>query len=326
MLVAALAALAAQTAHSQSTHSQTPQTQSPHPQSLQAQPAEASPIPRTASGRPDFHGLWLAETVTPLERPDDLKSLVIAPEDAADAVKKMLEDPGEVYDPEFDSYHSTAILSVNGELRSSWIVTPADGKLPLTALARAAMDHEGPEYDNAEERDVAERCLDSLADPPMRAVGVIIPYLFVQTPEAFVIVSEDMNPLRIVDLAGRSHPSVIRTRTGDSNGRWEGDTLVIETDTFAAIDPSGLLFRDAAPLSAGSRVIERLRLISPDAILYQFTIDDPALYAAPWLAELTITRTDDRLLEYACHEGNSSMASILRAARMGRQKKPEPKN
>ena len=73
-------------------------------------------------------------------------------------------------------------------------------------------------------------------------------------------------------------------------------------------------------------MIERLRLISPDEILYQFTIHDPALYAAPWLAELTITRTDDRFLEYACHEGNSSMASILRAARMGKQKKPAPKN
>jgi hypothetical protein len=310
IVVAALAALAAQSAHSQST---------------QPQPAEASSIPRTAAGRPDFQGLWLAETVTPLERPDELKSLVISPEGAADAITKMLQDPGEVYDPEFDSYHSTAILSVNGELRSSWIVTPADGKLPLTTLARAVIDDERPEYDNPEERDVPERCLDSLAYPPMRAVGAIIPYMFVQTQDAFVIASEDMNPFRIVDLAGRPHPSVIRTRTGDSNGRWDGDTLVIETDGFAAIDPSGLLFRDAAPVSAGSRVIERLRLISPDEILYQFTIEDPALYSAPWLAEFTISRTSDRFLEYACHEGNSSMASILLAARMGRQEKPKPK-
>lgn len=311
MVVAVLAALAAQSAHSQST---------------QTQPAAASSIPRTASGRPDFQGLWLAETVTPLERPDEFKSLVIDPENAADAATKMLEDPGEVYDPEFDSYHSTAILSVNGELRSSWIVTPADGKLPLTALARAVMDHEDPQYDNPEERDIAERCLDSLAYPPIRAVGVIIPYLFVQTPDAFVIASEDMNPARIVDMAGRQHPSAIRTRSGDSNGRWEGDTLVIETDGFGAADRFGLLFRDAAPVSADSRVIERLRLISPDEIHYQFTIEDASLYTAPWLAELTITRTDDRFLEYACHEGNSSMASILLAARLGRQEKSKPKN
>jgi hypothetical protein len=275
---------------------------------------------------PDFQGLWLAETATPMERPDELRSLVIPPEAAADAIKKMLRDPGEVYDPEFDSYHSTAILSVQGELRSSWIVTPPDGKLPLTALGRAAVDRNGPEYDNPEERDVPERCLDGFAYPPMRPATQVIPYLFVQTPDSFVIASEDMNPARIVDMAGRPHPPAIRTRSGDSNGRWDGDTLIIETDSFAAVDPSGLLFRDAAPISAGSRVIERLRLTSPDEIHYQFTIEDPALYTEPWLAELTITRTDDRFLEYACHEGNSAMPSILRAARLGRQEKSKLEN
>ncbi len=282
-------------------------------------------LPRTADGKPDFQGLWLAETVTPMERGDDFKSLTIAPEDAADAAKKMTQDPGEVYDPEFDTYNSSKVLSVNGELRSSWIVTPTDGKLPLTKLANAAMGFERPRFDNPEERDVPERCLDSFAYPPIRAVGAIIPYLFVQTPDAFVIASEDMNPVRIVDLAGRPHPPIISSRSGDSNGRWEGDTLVIETDNFTATDPRGLLFRDSAPISEGSRVIERLRLISPDEIHYQFTIEDPALYSAPWLAELTITRTKDVFLEYACHEGNSSIVSILTAARMGRQK-PDKKD
>lgn len=289
-------------------------------------PAALAQLPRTPDGRPDMQGLWIAETVTPMERPKDFKLLAIAPEDAPSAIKKLLEDPGEIYDPEFDSYHSTSILSVNGELRSSWIVTPADGKLPLTALARSAMDREIPKYDNPEERDPAERCIDSLSHPPIRAVTVVIPYLFVQTPDAFVIASEDMDPVRIVDLADRPHPSVIRTRTGDSNGRWEGDTLIIETGGFAAIDPVGLLFRNAAPLSEGSRVIERLRLISPDRILYQFTVEDPALYTAPWLAELVITRTSGLFLDYACHEGNSAIVSILQAARLGRQKPPKTKD
>lgn len=287
-----------------------------------AQPAQ---IPRTADGRPDFQGLWVAESVTPMERGDDFKSLAIAPEDAADAIKKMTQDPGKVYDPEFDSYNSRKILTVNGELRSSWIVTPADGKLPITKLADAAMSFERPRFDNPEERDIAERCLDGLSYAPIRAVSVVIPYLFIQTPDAFVIASEDMNPARIVDLAGRPHPAIISSRSGDSNGRWDGDTLIIETDNFTATDPRGLLFRDAAPVSQGSRIIERLRLISPDEILYQFTIEDPALYSAPWLAELTIHRTEDVFLEYACHEGNYSMASILTAARMGRQK-PDKKD
>jgi hypothetical protein len=287
---------------------------------LLAPMAHAQDIPRTAGGKPDFHGLWLAESVTPMERPDDLKSLVIAPDQAADALKKLKQDPGKVYDPEFDTYNSDKILTVNGELRSSWIVMPTDGKLPLTKLANAAMGFKRPMFDNPEERDIAERCLDGLAYAPIRAVGVVIPYLFVQTPDALVIATEDMNPARIVDLAGRPHPSVIKARSGDSNGRWEGDTLVIETDNFTATDPRGLLFRDVAPVSEGSRIVERMRLISPDEILYQFTIEDPALYSGPWLAELTIHRTKDVFLEYACHEGNSSMASILTAARMGRQK------
>jgi hypothetical protein len=309
LFLAALAVVAGQSAHSE-------------PPSTSQTPGKA-PIPLTASGKPDFHGLWLMEYLTPLERPEELRSLVIAKEDAADAIAKMLEDPCEVYDPEFDSYHSTTLLSVNGELRSSWIVLPADGKLPLTALARAAMNHERPEFDNPEERDVAERCLDSFAHPPIRAVDAVIPYLIVQTQDALVIASEDMNPVRIVDLAGRPHPSIIRTRAGDSNGRWDGDTLTIETNGFAAVDPVGLLFRDAAPLSEGSRVIERLRLISADEILYQFTIEDPALYTTPWLAELTLIRTSDVFLEYACHEGNRSMPSILLAARLGRQEQKD---
>ena len=124
-------------------------------------------------------------------------------------------------------------------------------------------------------------------------------------------------------LAPSCQPHPVFPRTGDSNGRWDGDTLVIETDHFAAIDPGGLLFRNAAPVSEGSRVFERLRMISPDTIAYQFTIEDPALYTAPWLAELTLKRTSGLFLDYACHEGNDAMVHILQAARLGKQKPPK---
>jgi hypothetical protein len=281
--------------------------------------------PRTPHGHPDFQGLWLAEYLTPMERHDDIKDLVVAPADAAAVAKKLTPDLGEVYDPEANSYFSTTLMSVNGELRSSWIVEPANGKLPLTALARAATNGAGPEYDNPEERPAPERCLDSLAHPPFRAATANIPYLFVQTPDAFVVAAEDMNPLRIIDLSGRAHPPAIRTRSGDSNGRWEGDTLVVETDGFAAVDPSGVLARDAALVSEGSRVIERLSLLPSGQLLYQFTVEDPALYTQPWRAELVLNRMDGQFLEYACHEGNSSMASILTAARLGRQKTKDQK-
>jgi hypothetical protein len=287
--------------------------------------AAIAQTPRTADGHPDLQGLWSAESLTPLERPKEFKRLVVAPEDLTDAAKKMTPDFGAVYDPESDSYFTKKLLSVNGELRTSWIIEPADGKLPLTRLARSILDQEGPEYDNPEERPGAERCLDGLAHPPLRGVGVVIPYLIVQTPTAIVVAAEDIDPFRIIDLTGRTTPAAIRSRGGHSAGRWEGDVLVVETRGFAASDPSGLLFRDVAPVSEGSQVIERFRLASPDVIHYQFTIEDPALYMRPWLAELELNRIHDRFLEYACHEGNSGMVSILTAARLGRQEKPEKK-
>jgi hypothetical protein len=238
----------------------------------------------------------------------------------------MLElvDEGEVYDPEFDTNPvAPALLEMNGELRSSLLIEPADGKLPLTALAQAALKADQPRFDDPENRPVPERCIDSLVNAPMGASFLLIPLQVVQTSDSVVFVMEDIDPARIVTLGGPARPDELRSRGGQSRGKWEGDTLVVETGGHAVVDPRGLVWRGGAFVTEDSRVIERLSLLSADALLYQFTIEDPSLYTKPWRAEYVMKRIPRPVYEYACHEGNHSLIHILTAARLGKQEDAE---
>ena len=243
-------------------------------------------------------------------------------------VERLLADQseGEVYCPEFDSNPvPRALLKVNGDLRSSWLIEPADGKLPLTALAKAALEQDEPKFDDPENRPAPERCIDGLVNAPMAASSLMIPLQIVQTPGVMVLAMEDMEPLRIVSLTDPPQHEALRSRGGQSRGRWEDDTFVIETDSLSIADPGGLTWRGGAFVTTDSRVIERFRLLSADLLLYRFTIEDPSLYKAPWLAEYVLKRIASPVYEYACHEGNYAMTNILTAARLDRQKKPVPK-
>jgi hypothetical protein len=291
---------------------------------LLAAPALAQPaaIPRTADGRPDFHGYWFSGFLTPMERPDKVSALTVGPEDEAMIIAMMKEElkEGEVYDPEFDTTTTPSrLLRIGGENRSSLLVEPADGKLRLTALAEAALNREGPEFDNPEERPKAERCLDSLASAPLAPSWLLISMQLVQTRDALVIVLEDMNPVRIVSMSAAPRPDAIRTRGGQSRGRWDGDTLVVETDRFAISASQGLTWSGSALITADSKVIERFSLVDADTIHYQFTIEDPSLYRLPWRAEYQIERIARPVYEYACHEANHALIHILTAARLGKQ-------
>lgn len=290
-----------------------------------AQPAQA--IPRTAEGKPDFHGYWLTGFVTQLERIDGFTKLVIPPAERTDAIKRMVEwiSEGEVYDPEFDTNAVPfAPASVGGEMRSSLIVSPADGKLPLTALARAGLDRFKRGYDNPEARPLIERCVEGGVSAPMSASFLLMPVQVAQTPDALVLVMEDVDPARIASFDATPRPDMLRTRNGQSRARWEGDTLIVETDHFAVAAPEGFSFRGGGALiTADSRVIERFRLTNADTILYQYTVEDPSLYSAPWLAEYELTRIPRPVYEYACHEGNHSLIHILTAARLGKQETPQ---
>jgi hypothetical protein len=294
------------------------------------QPASARyQPPRTSYGAPDLHGVWDADFITQLERPEGVADLIVPQDKAAEIVAKLTEKLDGPYDPDADYFYPDKLLSVRGELRSSWIVEPHDGLLPYTALGKAiAARHENAwqtDFDNPEDRPAGERCLASLGHPPIHAISLVIPIEIIATPAAIAITTEDTDSTRIIDMAGPAPPYAIRTRTGYSAGRWEGDTLVVETTHIAAIDPSGVVFRDSIMLTEGSRITERFTLLSADEMLYQFTVEDEAIYSRPWLAEFVFRRHDDKLYEYACHEGNRGMENILKAARLGKQKPPAKK-
>jgi len=291
---------------------------------LATAPALAQPatIPRTAEGRPDFHGYWFTGFITPMQRPDSITSLTVAPENAPSLIAKLMEqlDEGEVYDPEFD--HNTiapALLTMNGELRSSRIVEPADGQLPLTALAKAALNSGEDGFDNPENRPPPERCMDGVVNAPLTSSFLMIPLQFIQTRDAVVLMMEDMEPARIVSLTAPPRPDALRTRSGQSRGRWEGDTLVVETARFDIVAKQGITWSGGAFLTDDSKVIEHFTLTSPDALLYQFTVEDPSVYTKPWRAEYMLKRIARPAYEYACHEANHALIHILLAARLGKQ-------
>jgi hypothetical protein len=289
--------------------------------------AQEAAIPRAPDGKPDLHGYWFSGFMTPMQRPDGVTGLTIPPESKAAVIAKLKEESseGDVYDPEFDSNPvPPALLEMNGEVRSSWLVEPADGKLPLTALAKAARKAGKSGFDNPEDRPPPERCMDGMVNAPISASSMLIPFQLVQTTDAVVVMMEDMDPVRIVTLNSAPRPDALRTRGGQSRGRWEGDTLIVETDRFAIVSPQGLTWSGGAFITADSKVIERFSLASADVLLYQFTIEDPSLYTKPWRAEYVLKRIARPVYEYACHEGNHAMHHILMAARLGRQEAKPP--
>ena len=215
------------------------------------------------------------------------------------------------------------MLPIRGELRSSIIIDPPDGRIPGTPAfkewqvqARAAVVNA---LDGPEQRPTSERCLGNpAAQPPnLYNPGTNLRQI-VQTKDAVVIVSEVMHFARIVRLNARHAPAAVTSWSGDSIGWWEGDTLVVETRYFTPSDigrvagpPPGITFL----VSPGATVTERITRVSDDELNYVFTVDDPAHYTRPWTGETHFMRTDDRLFEYACHEANYSMRFILQGGR-----------
>ena len=227
----------------------------------------------------------------------------------------------------------TGVFQIDGEWRTSIITDPPDGRRPsLTdgARARAAerarffrpntgtawwldddLDAPGP-YDDPEIRPLAERCLlgfGSVGGPPMLPVLYNNLKKIVQTEHHVLIHVEMVHDARIVRMNQEHAPPEIRSWLGDSVGHWEGDTLVVDTTNF----------NDTPALGGASRnlhVVERFTRIAPDALLYEFTVDDPTVWTTPWSGEYVWPATDDRVYEYACHEANYSFRGILGGARI----------
>jgi hypothetical protein len=166
---------------------------------------------------------------------------------------------------------------------------------------------------NPEERPNWERCLAGQGQPPIVITTNINPREILQTPDAVVILSEYGPDLRIIPLTDRHGPAVFKSTLGDSIARWEGETLVIETVRLPAADTIRPLPTLLVPPSAV--VEERYTRVSDKELVYQFTVKDPAIYTGPWLAEYSLYRTAQPILEFACHEGNYSLPNILAGAR-----------
>jgi len=309
-----------------------------------ASPTKASPsIPRMPDGRPDLQGMWTNVTITRLERPAEFGSkLVVSDAEGTAWEKEYLKsqdkdrrDGGKRADVEraYNAFFwdfGTELARVNGQKRTSLIVDPPDGKIPaLTADAArrvpgarpswgsAVVGPDEPEnappfglYENPEERPLAERCLlafGSSSGPPMLPIAYNNHYQIVQTPTHLMILVEMVHDVRMIPIDGRPH-GTIRRWLGDSVGRWDGDTLVVDTINFKP----QVSFRGS---SENLHVIERFTRTDAHTILYKFTIDDPTTWTRQWSAEIPLRATDEKLYEYACHEGNYGLEGVLRGAR-----------
>jgi len=303
--------------------------------SAKATPAEKTwTPPRTADGQPDLQGVWDYRTLTPLERPKELGTKAFFTDEEAANYEKQenqrqnrdLIDPeqgGLQYPPggvvPYNEFWYDRGNKVAGTKRTSLIVDPPDGRLPpwtpegqkLANLRAAAQrdDQLGhPHADSWEDRPLQERCLIGLnAGPPMIPGAYNNSVQLVQTPGYVVILNEMVHSTRVVPLDGRPHNS-IREWQGDSRGHWEGNTLVVDTTNFrreTSLDGS----------SANTHVIERFTRTDANTLVYEFTVDDPTMWTKPWTAIVPMTRSDDPIYEYACHEANYAMSGILAGAR-----------
>jgi hypothetical protein len=275
--------------------------------------AQTHPPARTPNNRPDLQGTWYFGSATPLERPKEFEGKpILTPEEAA-ALEQLEADrirrTPTVHPPEWLDYGT----KVGPDLRSSLIVDPPDGRVPaLTPEARQRVASRAARRRAAEDPEAFspnERCLVFGAGPPILPGPYNNNLQIVQTRDTVVVVTEMIHDARIVPLDGRPPPPPqLRSWLGFSRGRWEGETLVIETMQFT--DHTSLRGSDEH-----LRVVERFSLEGPDALRYEFTIENPTAFTRPWSGAYTMTRTTDLMYEFACHEGNYGLANMLQAAR-----------
>lgn len=287
-------------------------------------------VERTPDGRPDLQGVWATRFITRLERPAIAATLEVSADEAKKIVEDMRSRSSAVTDPDFAFYGFDQLAQVNGKFRTSQMVDPPDGKIPYTQagidLAEAFDMRESYGFDDPEDRPPYERCLAGILAPPIRTLPMLIPIQIVQTPDAVVFTNEDVQGLRIVPINAKPWPAVVQPFDGVGRGRWEDDTLVIETTGFRPDDIARPDFGPPIILTETTLITERFTRTSHDALLYQYTVEDTHLYTQPWSAEFVMTLEPDGVVhEYACHEANHSLGNMLLAGRLGRQSKPDPK-
>jgi hypothetical protein len=318
------------------------------PQVGVAQPA-SSPLPETPWGDPDLQGVWDYRTLTPLQRPEDMGDReFLTEEEAASLERETLERNERLLNraPERTSLADNVDRREDGTpgfynnfwldrgttpvrtRRTSLIVDPADGQLPsLTSTAKelaespeaervAEVRQGGLPADTWEDLDAGDRCIQhAKAGPPISTGGYNNNLQLFQTPDHVAILNEQNHDVRIVPLDRRSHVGPrIRQWMGDSRGRWEGRTLVVETLHF-----NGKHDQIGRPLlNSGENLslVERFTLSDPDTLVYEYTVTDASIWVTPWTVEHPMKRNADLIYEFACHEGNYGLYNILAGSRM----------
>jgi hypothetical protein len=289
--------------------------------------------PRTAAGQPDLQGIWANDAATPIERPAVLAGRSALTDAELAALKKRAADlfSGDGDAAFLDALYTTALTdaktytSPDGgtgnynqfwlanrwfDHRTSLVVDPSDGKIPAytpqaaTRQKLAAERRKASPADGPEDRNAFERCLNS-PDWPNLLAGYNSNYQILQIPGYVVIFQELIHDTRIIPIDGRPHVGKnIRLLLGDSRGRWEGDTLVVDTTNFSRIS-------NLRGASENLHLVERFTRVSADTLQYEFTATDPTTWTKPWTARLLLKASRDRLFEYACHEGNLGLPGIL---------------
>jgi hypothetical protein len=288
-----------------------------------AAPAAAAPYraPRNSLGQPDLEGMWSSNSGTGLERPKAFSSLWATPAEAkAFLDKRRGMGPPPERDPTGQAttewFENLPMTEVGGRALTSFIVDPADGQLPYSAEGRAAMEQLArrteEDVSGPEARDVFERCLGNAIGPPLLSVPFGALFQIVQTRDCVAIAAELIHETRIIPLRKAHGPRGLRSWTGDSVGRWEGESLVVETTDFHPLN----LMRDTEfYISAAATVTERLTRTAAGEIRYEFEVADPRTYTQTWRGLMVLKATNDRMFEYACHEGNYGLENILAGAR-----------
>ena len=286
--------------------------------------------------RPNLEGVWNSATATPLERPAQLQDKAFfTPQEAAEWERQYAERNAEptgdalakgkgtgTYNTFFREFGTRVVRT----RRTSIVIEPADGRIPPLTPAAEAIRRERVEQikrmEHPEGLGLQDQCLTFLSSgPPLLPYTYNSNYQIVQTDTVIVVHAEMLSEARHIYLDGRPHPPPsIRQWSGHSIGRWEGNTLVVDTTNFN--DGRGF-YGDAGGNFAWDRhlhLIERFSLLDANTLLYQFEIDNPTAYTRPWKGELTMERTDGRIYEFACHEANYSLENMLRGQRATERK------
>lgn len=312
-----------------------------------AQAQTASALSSVVDGKPNLQGVWDFRTLTPLQRPSDRENQVqLTPEEIAETEQNARQN---AIDADRPSEVRTEPLPVGGNVggynnywfdrgagvvdggRTALIIDPPHGRLPdaLPHVTRQATEDGvsqrpvrfrvgGIASDGPEDRGLAERCLLGFnSGPPIVPAGYNQNMQIFQTPDHVVILNEMVHDARIVPLDGREQlPDHVRQWNGSSRGRWEGDTLVVETTNFTGMTSS---FSPSVRSAVGSgttlHLTERFGRLDDETLLYEFTVTDLDSFERPFTAAQPMKRGAAPMFEYACHEGNYGMLNLLTGAR-----------